>query len=205
MHASETGAEAGTVSEHESKAARFESARGDADRLRPHHGAGAARVRRVRRPRRRWRHHGRGGGARRGVARVADRARRTPRLRVRHVVALVEVGARRIALPGAERVPARVRGLARAPDHPPERAPPRAGAAVSGPDLEDRGLAGPPAGAPARDRDVDVRPRRRLAHPAPPAHQQGRGAAAHTDVACRSARVGVSVLRLPGRRRAPDT
>ena len=69
----------------------------------------------VRRPGRRRRHHRRRLRPRRRLPGPADGAGRAGRLRLGHVVEVLEAGPRRPALPPAGRGPARLRGPARAP------------------------------------------------------------------------------------------
>ena len=71
----------------------------------------------------RWRHHRRRRRPRRRLPGAAHRARGTRRLRVRHVVEVLEAGARRPPLPPAARVRPRLREPARAPDRALRNAP----------------------------------------------------------------------------------
>src|SRR5947208_8361561 len=84
----------------------------------------------LRRARHRWRDHGRGRGPRRRLAGPAHGTGRATRLRVRHVVEIVEDGARRAAVPEPARLPPRIRGAVRAPASAAQRAAPGEAAAV---------------------------------------------------------------------------
>ena len=98
----------------------------------------------------------------------AHRPRRARRLRLGHVVEVVQAGPRRPALPPERRRPPRLRGPARAPAPAAQRPAPGEGAAVPHPDVHGQGRHHPQAGGPgARLGHVDVRPHRR------PAHRQG--------------------------------
>ena len=81
----------------------------------------------------RRRHHRGRLRPRRRVAGPAHRAGRTRRLRVGHLVEVVEARARRPALPPAGRRPARLRGTRRTPAPAPQRPAPGEGAAVPDP------------------------------------------------------------------------
>ena len=101
-----------------------------------------------------------------------------------HVVEVVEARPRRHPLPPAEGGRPRLRGAGRAADPAQDRAAPRAGAAVPAARVHPRRPAAPPARAPARHHDVDVRPHRRPAHrQVAQAHLEGRSAALHADAA----------------------
>ena len=109
----------------------------------PRRGTPGVRDRRVRRRGDRRRHHRRGGGSRRRLARLQRRARGEGRLRLGHLVALVEARARRSSLPPELRSRARARGAAGAPAAGEPRASPRDPAAAADPGV--RRASGPTA------------------------------------------------------------
>ena len=135
----------------------------------------------------------------------AHRARRARRLRVGHVVEVVEAGPRRAALPAAGRGPARLRGARRAPAAPQATRP---HLVTVLPFLH------PDVHAATALINAEARPgarRRRCGCTTSPAAlrigklhkrlEQGRGAGPHADAARRPARRRVPLLRRPGRRR----
>ena len=127
--------------------------------------------------RRRRRDHRNGRRPRRRIAGPAHRPGRARRLRVRYVVEELQARPRWPALPPTGRDPPRLRSAPRAPAAAPERAPPRAGAAVHDPDPHQGRCHLAQDRPSARLGDVDVRPHRWPAdRQAPPAAQDGRGA-----------------------------
>lgn len=158
--------------------------------------------RHVRRTRHRRRHHRGVRRARRRLARAARGADREGRLRLRHVVEVLEDGARRSALHRAgQRQPGPPLAPGAAP-LPQERPAPGAPAAVPLPDPGEGGHLRRPPGQGFRGPAVDVRPGRRLAdREAAPAAHRSRGPRAGTDAACGEPQGRADVLRRPHRRR----
>ena len=172
--------------------------------VRPRRGNPSSHRRNLRRAGRGRRHHGHRCRARRRVARAARRARRQGRLRVGHVVEVVEARPRRHPVSAAEGSRARLRSARRTPDPAQDRTAPRARAPVPAAGVHEGRSPPPPHRAPPRRNDVGVRPHRRSAHrQAAQACEQGRSAALHADAAGRQHRRVVHLLRRPGRRRAP--
>ena len=139
------------------------------------------------------------------VPRPAHRPRRARRLRLRHVVEVVQARPRRAALPPERRRPPRLRGAARAPAPAAQRPAPGEGPAVPHPGVHRQGRHHPQAGGPrARLGHVDVRPDRRPAHRQGPPPAQGRGGPGPHADARRPPGLGLPLLRRPDRRRPPD-
>ncbi len=156
----------------------------------------------VRRPRRRRWGHGRRRRPGRSVARTAHGTRRAPRLRRRHVVALVEDDPRRHPLPAAVRDPARLPVAARAPADAGQRAPPRPHAALRDGDLHER-RDDPPVPGPVHDHRALVlrRHRRRQDRGQAQAARSGRDDPLDAVARPGAHRQQLPVPRRPGRRR----
>ena len=117
---------------------------GEPRSVRPGRRPRAPRRRALRRARRRRRHHRRRRGPRRRLPGPAHRPGRAGRLRLGHVVEVVEAGPRRAALPAAGRRPPRLRGPRRAPAAAAQRPAPGAASCRSSSRCSRQGRRGHP-------------------------------------------------------------
>ena len=173
--------------------------------VRPPRGPRPAGHRVVRRPGHRRRHHRGRRGARRGQPGAEDRPGREGRLRLGHVVQVLQAHPRRSPLPPAARVPAGLREPGRAATTAGQRPPPGVAPPLPHPPVRQDGRGQQERGPGLPHRPVALRPDRRGAHRPPPREgHPGPGPGPHAHPAGRPAGRRLPLLGRPVRRRPAD-